>query len=834
MPGIPINRAIVPCLNSDGRVLAELEIVVARNNINQPASCAPLLMLPASQAKAFGEETYQLRERGRYEYRLIGKMLESLNISLQPSRAIAPSQMSVGQEERGLIEPGDYCGRLPIVVMRRGAPDEQPLAQGALEVRSFKLNYREHYRGMLSYIGERSAGLLLDCRSATRLRLDSLWQEEASILEQQLEFLRHILESSLFQGAVNEIVRNPHRRLEEVQAERSITRFLKADKCVARQFGKASRRVAVPDSHPIRFRAASLPEKIMMQSRVDYLDTAENRFIKMVLTEFRDFLSDVAAHLAARLTPAHTGEDGRLFRESNRLRGLLDAQLSRSFFSDITQPTFLPIGSPVLQRKTGYRDILRFWIQFHASAQLSWDGGMDVYHAGARNLATLYEYWLFFQLEKLFREKFVCDTALSALLVDQEAIPPKLTLRRNIELRTPISGVWSEKAGRRLRAEFHFNRKFKSVKSRTQSGSWTRGMRPDYTISIWPAEYDRENAERQELLVHIHFDAKYRVEHIRDVFGHDEEAIDSDMEKQEEAYLTSAKDADLLKMHAYRDAIRRSVGAYVIYPGNTGRENSDVLFQGFHEVLPGLGAFSVRPDAMGHPEGLAAISRFLDDVIVHLADRSTARERVSYHLAESYSEEQIPCGHGMSLLWEKDTCDPTFRALPPAEEMVLVAWYNNDAQLTLTARERGFYWVRLGRRHGALHVHPNLSKVRSIILHASDGKVAPGIFLLREPGFHIYTRKELRDILEKEDKKNGAHWSDEINGEGKENKYIYAVFKTRLSETFQGQQWDGKALMAEIEEFESDARNRPAQKLGRTSPYPRVLPLIRVLRARVI
>ena len=49
-----------------------------------------------------------------------------------------------------------------------------------------------------------------------------------------------------------------------------------------------------------------------------------------------------------------------------------------------------------------------------------------------------------------------------------------------------------------------------------------------------------------------------------------------------------------------------------------------------------------------------------------------------------------------------------------------------------------------------------------------------------------------------------------------------------------GQEWRGDELMAQIERFESDLRNKPVENLGRTSPYPRILPLRDVLKAREI
>ena len=68
------------------------------------------------------------------------------------------------------------------------------------------------------------------------------------------------------------------------------------------------------------------------------------------------------------------------------------------------------------------------------------------------------------------------------------------------------------------------------------NGSWTRGVQPDYTISIWPAEYSREEAERNELMAHVHFDAKYRVDNIRELLGDttDDEAFERDTEALQE------------------------------------------------------------------------------------------------------------------------------------------------------------------------------------------------------------------------------------------------------------------------------------------------------------
>ena len=308
----------------------------------------------------------------------------------------------------------------------------------------------------------------MDCRAATRLRLSTLWRENSRILEQQLEFLRHTLESETLRGVVDEVLRNPHRRLEDEREDRDISRPFKPGRDFARQLAVAARRVKVPDTHPLHGVIASLPARISVPTRCDFLDTAENRFAKMVLVEFRDFLADVAAHLARQLAEDEKPATQRFMREVTRLRAMLETQLSRGFFPDVSPPTVLPLGSPVLQRKAGYRELLRFWLQFHAGAQLEWKSGAEIFHAGARNVATLYEYWLFFQLEELFRQRFKCDQPLHSVVVDKTKAPPQLVLQRGVELKTPVSGVWSQTAGRDLRAEFHFNRKFTPRSARTK------------------------------------------------------------------------------------------------------------------------------------------------------------------------------------------------------------------------------------------------------------------------------------------------------------------------------------------------------------------------------
>jgi predicted component of viral defense system (DUF524 family) len=305
--------------------------------------------------------------------------------------------------------------------------------------------------------------------------------------------------------------------------------------------------------------------------------------------------------------------------------------LAAPLFREVGDALVAPLGSPVVQRRPGYRELLAAWLKFQLASRLTWSGSDEVYPSGMRDTAALYEYWVFFRLLAIVRQLFVLDPERCSPLVGASANGFDVKLRRSHQLN--FHGRYTG-GTRPLSIRFSYNRTFSGstpfVSGYPVAGSWTRSMRPDFTLSLWPDDFSEEEAERQELMVHVHFDAKYRVDTIAALFGSDDEDVPDQAEQAAAGPLRS----DLLKMHAYRDAIRRTQGAYVLYPGRTGAET--VNWYGFHEILPGLGAFALRP---GHEAaGINELSDFIREVAEHLCSISTRREQLSYH--EFRVEEQ--------------------------------------------------------------------------------------------------------------------------------------------------------------------------------------------------
>lgn len=84
-------------------------------------------------------------------------------------------------------------------------------------------------------------------------------------------------------------------------------------------------------------------------------------------------------------------------------------------------PSQLNLNSPVLQRKEGYRELLQAWLMFDLAAKLSWKGGDNVYEAGKRNVAVLYEYWVFFKLLEVISRVFDINPVSINKLVKTDA-----------------------------------------------------------------------------------------------------------------------------------------------------------------------------------------------------------------------------------------------------------------------------------------------------------------------------------------------------------------------------------------------------------------------------
>ena len=589
-----VDQLIIPLVNADQRTLVELKLAAPAASGAQPA----LIMLDAAEVRNWQECPIQLLEGISYDFEFVppvpGAKLRA--------GAVRRSPLSSFRLERGRIEPGAHTGVLELVLEDHIG---EPIAQAFVEVRSVKLGYRTQYRRMLSDIAERAVEFLADLRAPAGVRMKPDYELSSSSLTQRFFFVKHLLLSPHFRDAIAQIVDRPHEITVVSSVEVGADRGLRgAGSGLARHLARASARVPVPASHPLAQRGlTSLPRRLESSRPYPSQDTAENRFISFALRDFLGFLTRVDSLLSQRDRERYAAVLADCRNVQNYVREILSLPL----FRDIeNRDQILPLGSPVLQRRAGYREVLRAWIQFNLAAQLSWDGADDVFLAGKRDVAQLYEFWVFFKILKVCDQQFELrgDALANLFKFGEGGFAFLLKSGRALDL----TGLW-RKNGRELQVRLSYNRTFTrnsnplgdAERSFPNAGSWTQSMRPDYTISFWPTSFTEAQAEAADRISHLHFDAKYRIEALADLFGSTED--DGDDREQLSATRGSAKRSDLLKMHAYRDAIRRSVSAFVLYPGSETRK-----WRLETEILPGLGAIALAP---GDDTGVRDMELFL-------------------------------------------------------------------------------------------------------------------------------------------------------------------------------------------------------------------------------
>ena len=224
----------------------------------------------------------------------------------------------------------------------------------------------------------------------------------------------------------------------------------------------------------------------------------------------------------------------------------LAATLREPWLRALPPMTGLPGASRVLQRREGYRDLARFWSALHQARRPLFDHLAQA--IATLDVASVYELWVFFR---------VADD-----LGRWAGVTPVLDLR-------PAASE-----GLRYGAQATIGTAGTLVYNATRHGYAARALRPDL---LWLPAVGGQVA----------LDAKFR--------------LDRPLEPAAVEGEAGWKNDDIVKMHAYRDALPIRA-AVVLYPGDRdgfwspdGARQALTLHDLFAGEWPGVGAFSLRP-----------------------------------------------------------------------------------------------------------------------------------------------------------------------------------------------------------------------------------------------
>ena len=530
------------------------------------------------------------------------------------------------EDDRIIFQFINYLGKSLISFGNTGKSIE-------FEVVPDKINYEEDYVKLTESIAEECSSLLLDYTSPTSLTFHQDSTKESNILEQFI-FLRQFCFSDNLESLFASIKRNPDRILIKEEELKPFGAGIPSEKFFSNPFAHSRGWIRTANSN-------YLPSEIATIHKYDSYDTAANRFIKFALITF----SEVCNKVLEKVVIDRNGKE--YFSEASKLLNQIEDILNDSFFDDVSSLEMMPVNNQVLEKREGYSQIFNAFSMIDLALKLDWKGKDDVYTGESKNTALLYEYWLFFELRKIIHELSGKDKNGTNKEPYNQFINDVNGL--TISLQQGNSSIQSFIfEPENLTVNLYYNRTFSpsQFSSSIYWGSYSRPFRPDYTLAIFPSNYTREiDAIKDGEVSYVHFDAKYRIQDLTQFINSDKKQVSetflekseeqiSDEEKTEiiqektDEIINTYKRGDLLKMHTYNDAIRRTVGSYVLYPGNENNSERNNQSAVYDEILPGVGAFAIRPgnENSGHDE----IKKFIKQIIDFKAKSSSRQYRRNY------------------------------------------------------------------------------------------------------------------------------------------------------------------------------------------------------------
>ena len=461
-----------------------------------------------------------------------------------------------------------------------------------VESTSLKIGYEDEYLRMLKDLTEEALDHILNYSSITSAHLKAGSHANKENAFGKFILLKAALPLDRLKSSCAIIKSKPHTTL------RSSYKWIPASAANGRYAMQAPisriRWAVNHDSSPNQRQYR--PAEVLEDKRLESTDTPPNQFAKFALRQF------VQACESIYENPARYGEryaaDAKSYAEECR------RQLRLPPFKECTDMRVIPFDNQVLQKRSGYRDFFRGWITSNLGLsikELSSQGLLSP-EAENRDAPKLYELWLISHLKRAI-EKLTEDVSIiheSKPYDSGEQIELYASTRDRPVGSKPIYVVRTASG---LLIALYYNRTFNGRKSEAapRTPSYSVELKPDYTVEIIKTKDGGLQAKNRDTYIllrdqeenrpekggatsYIHFDAKFRINNVRELSEDDP---------------TKAKPADIYKMHTYNEAIYGTVTSIILYPGKAPSEKrgqEDAQFKKFTDLVPGVSALAVRPD----------------------------------------------------------------------------------------------------------------------------------------------------------------------------------------------------------------------------------------------
>jgi uncharacterized protein len=473
---------------------------------------------------------------------------------------------------------------------------------GVLRVRCGKWG-EDVFDALLDDLTNRVLALPFSATQAAGLPHDRSIADRDDVLLHAFLYARHILLAAdrSLPRALELVVRDPHRLF---SAERAKVDLIAARRVDARTIARVAmgadgvmRATGAPAqsslAHVLR---GHLPACVDVPRVENTFDTAENRFVLEFLRQLRSIIDRVERLARSKAKPTIFWI--RTISDCETMRRVLGPYERHDMWIDVGRMGHVPIGSSVLQRRRGYKDVLRHHLALRAAARIPFDRTTVEKLLGVKDVAKLYELWCYFA---------VVDAVRNVIGRDPDVVEEMDVKVDEVDLRRGFRVGWC--GGPTV----HYNLSFSRSKSAPRRSA-SLVLRPDIVIEV--------NRDGQPEL-HV-FDAKLRIDGIPPSANVAADTVDGaeldESDDVDEINPLSFKKDDVAKMHAYRDALPHVRSARVLYPGNKRSEfrsleraASDIDVVGALPLVPGQAATDLN-------EAIASILRIEKRVKASIGD----------------------------------------------------------------------------------------------------------------------------------------------------------------------------------------------------------------------
>ena len=357
------------------------------------------------------------------------------------------------------------------------------------------------------------------------------------------------------------IQRNPHRFLDINREERYIGELSDITEDIQSELmsgGADYIESKVENSLSRRFSVNGkmyVPKSVIVEEVNDSYDNPENRFIKF----FFEYCLDVIERFQQHFLEMSDFLNKPQIEKNSKHIGKIKTILSNTFLRNVGEMQIFPVSSTVLTRQEGYRQIYGLFAGIQALPQGSSieDNIKEVIENKA--IDVLYENYCFFIIADIL------SSIYGENLINMKLEVIKNDYSKTLEKKSYHNCFTFDSSDSLPSIILHYNKNY------CFGESYSKPYDPDISLEI----YDDDGH-----IAWIYcFDAKFK----NSVFGNFED----------DELIKMYKYDDISKMHAYKDAIKKAIGAYVLYPGTENKFYAEDVET--PEVLQGVGAFCLRP-----------------------------------------------------------------------------------------------------------------------------------------------------------------------------------------------------------------------------------------------